>query len=444
MKLFGRATLLLFAIFIWGIIGTQSTLAAGVVGTGSPSSCDSNDLQTALNGGGLVTFNCGNDPTIIIASTYSIVADTTIDGDNKITLDGENLRQLFLINNNVTLTLRNIVLLDGEFALGGCVGIDINGTLITEGVIFESCKETSQNLGGGAVYNLGVFTATDTLFLSNEALQEGGAIFNRGTFHATETTFEANKSGDDGGAIKNVNDGVIVIADSVFIGNIAQKGGGAIANVLSSPNTEGSIHIERALFIDNTSTMFGGALQNVIGEMTVVNSTFVRNTSDQGGAIFSDNLGITTIRFSTFSDNRADTGAGIYRPFTGDIKLGFSILSGGRNKANTANALECDGPSYTSLGYNLIEDLSCVSGSNATDIRDTAPQLGPLQNNGGFSNTQLPNDGSPALNKVPAAQCVERDQRLAERVGDCDIGAAERGGLFVSAYLPGIKNFKKK
>src|SRR5215213_8951865 len=40
-------------------------LAAGTVGTGSPASCTEAALDTALAGGGLVTFNCGSSPVQI-------------------------------------------------------------------------------------------------------------------------------------------------------------------------------------------------------------------------------------------------------------------------------------------------------------------------------------------------------------------------------------------
>ncbi len=438
MKLLWRSTLLIASILIWGIVTSPVAWAAGVVGTGSPASCDTNDLQTAINGGGTVTFNCGDDPYTITANTYVIGEDTTILGENKITLDGENLRQLFIVDNGATLTLKGIALLDGEAASGGCIAVDIMGTLITSQVTFRGCHDTSMTVGGGAVYNLGDFTATETIFESNEADKEGGAIFNRGIFQASFVLFENNRAGDDSGALENDGDGVAVINDSAFIGNQAQGGGGAVGNTLSFPNTVGSFSILRSLFADNSSGTVGGAINNVIGIMSVANSTFVRNTSNQGGAIFSSGNTDTTIRFSTFDNNRADTGGAIYRPLTGVVTLGYSVLARSRNEANTSDQLECDGPAFASLGYNLIEDNSCVDGTKPTDIRNTDPQLGTLADNGGFSQTILPEATSPAIGAVPIAECVPRDQRFAKRIGTCDIGAAESDGLFESAYMPRV------
>ena len=172
--------------------------------------------------------------------------------------------------------------------------------------------------------------------------------------------------------------------------------------------------------------------------MVIENSTFARNTSNQGGGVYSTSTAHTTIQFSTFSGNRADTGGAIYRPLTGLVQLGTSIVAGSSNEAGSTDQLECDGPLLVSLGYNLIEDGSCIDGSNGTDIRNESPQLGELLDNGGFSLTLLPGDTSPALDKVPADQCTARDQRFAMRSGNCDIGAAERGGLLDSAYMPRV------
>lgn len=447
MNMFLRIGLIALGITIWFAVATPSAQAAGVVGTGSPASCDGNDLATALQDGGLVTFNCGIAPHTLTANTYVIQEDTIIRGANRIRLDGEQLRQLFIVDNGATLTLEEIILQNGEFGSGGCISVNTSGVLITDQVTFRNCRDTSTTIGGGAVYNLGTFTATKTIFESNQANEEGGAIFNRGRFHATNVTFEGNMAGDDSGAIENEANGVAIIVDSAFIGNVAAGSGGAVGNTLSFPDSDGVFIIVRTLFIDNTATTMGGAVNNVIGEIYITNSTFVRNTANDGGAIFGDGNTFTSVRFSTFFDNRADTGAAIYRPLTGVIQLGYSILAGGRNEADSANQLECDGPAVNSLGFNIIEDGSCVDGNDADDLRNTDPRLGTLQNNGGFSQSIMPNANSPALEVVPAGECsvaivndetIPTDQRGARRQGSCDIGAVERGGLFTSAYLPRV------
>jgi hypothetical protein len=437
MRLLWRMCLLLAGLVVLGTTTAPIAWAAGVVGDGTPASCDGNAVQAALNGGGIVTFNCGANPHTINANTYVIQADTTVLGGDSITLNGENLRQIFIVNDGVTLNLQDITLLDGEFSSGGCIYVFPTATLTTQNVTFRSCRDTSTTLGGGAVHNLGIFTAVGTRFENNQAVNDGGAVFNRGRFTTYFATFDSNQAADNSGAIDNDENGVVEINDSIFTNNQATDLGGAVTNLLSFPTTTGSFLIRRSLFINNSAGTLGGAVNNGIGSMTIENSTFTGNSANQGGGVFSDGNANTIIRASTFVDNRANTAGALYRNLSSTVTLSQSILAGSRDLANTSDQLECDGPAVTSGGHNIIEDGSCVNGSDATDLRNTAPQLGPLQDNGGFSMTFMPDATSPALDKIESAQCLSPDQRRADRLGDfCDIGAVERGGLFASSFLP--------
>ena len=84
-----------------------------VVGDGTPESCDNNALGAALVADGTVTFNCGPNPHTILADTYAINNAVVVDGGNLITLDGEGLRQIFLVQESGNLTLRNMTLRRG-------------------------------------------------------------------------------------------------------------------------------------------------------------------------------------------------------------------------------------------------------------------------------------------------------------------------------------------
>lgn len=105
---------------LFTLLSMRPAYAGGVVGSGTPGSCTEAALNTALSGGGTVTFNCGAAPHTIPISVKTIVANTTINGGGKITLDGQNAERLFVVNGGVTLTLRNIILTKGfSFVDGG-------------------------------------------------------------------------------------------------------------------------------------------------------------------------------------------------------------------------------------------------------------------------------------------------------------------------------------
>jgi len=90
-----------------------------------------------------------------------------------------------------------------------------------------------------------------------------------------------------------------------------------------------------------------------------------------------------------------------------------------------------------SNGYNLSSDNTCIF-NGPGDLNNTDPRLGPLQNNGGPTQTQALLSGSPAIDAGNPNGCtggnghlLNTDQRGAPRhdkedTGGCDMGAFER------------------
>ncbi len=182
-----RARLLLLGI---GALAGWSNVAAaaGTVGTGTPTSCTEGALDTALFGGGLLTFDCGGAVTIATTTTKTISTDTTIDGGGLITLDGSTLNDfVMLVPAGVTLTLRSLTITDAT-TTSFLPEIGANGT-----VIATDCTFSGNSLGFG-IQGVGagsVLTATNCTFSNNlSALWvEGGAIT------ATDCTFVGNGTG---------------------------------------------------------------------------------------------------------------------------------------------------------------------------------------------------------------------------------------------------------
>src|SRR5258708_7276747 len=67
----------------------------GIVGNGSPGSCDETALHTALAGGGVITFDCGGPDSILILNQQVISQPTTIQGGGLITITGGATTRLF-------------------------------------------------------------------------------------------------------------------------------------------------------------------------------------------------------------------------------------------------------------------------------------------------------------------------------------------------------------
>jgi predicted outer membrane repeat protein len=420
-----RATAVFALVMVMAPLTARAEPDAGVVGNGTPASCDSNALQTALNGGGLVTFNCGAAPHTIISNTYVISVNTIVDGANRITLDGEDLRQHFIVNAGAALTLRNLKLVKGTAAQGG--SINNSGTLIVENVIFNGNNVPLASGYGGAINSTGVLTISGCAFTLNEA-RYGGAIFAGGS-------------------------SVVGIANSSFIQNKAQLyGGGLYMN-----NDLSSVTIINTAFDKNTAS-FGAGVNRGGGTLTINHASFTDNAASHasiggGGLYVESSPKLVKVTNATFSGNTTASvkGGGIYN--RGPLELVNVTLKNNQNNLFTANVagvksdlrntvldtngltLNCDsgGVNVTTSGYNFANDNSCAL-SAPTDQKGPAlnAMLGPLTS--GFTKYFVPQAGSPLIDS--AANCSTFDQRFALRVNACDRGAIEAGGLTARSLAP--------
>ena len=180
----------------------------------------------------------------------------------------------------------------------------------------------------------------------------------------------------------------------------------------------------------------GGAIFNA-GSLLLTNSTVYGNTVDgEGGAVFTGPHAVSTVINCTVSDNAGVYSGGFDGAPTATLKLGNSIVAGNMD-ADSLFALSTDvsGPS-TSLGHNLI-GISAPSFWLASDFVGTPaapknPQLGPLANNGGPTETMsiaqfqglAYNDGSNALANQYGLTTDQRGQPRIQH-GTVDIGAYE-------------------
>ncbi len=148
-----------------------------------------------------------------------------------------------------------------------------------------------------------------------------------------------------------------------------------------------------------TEPGFGGGISsNGTGAtLTISNSTISGNsalTIDQapgrGGGI--GNSGSLQIANSTISGNSATNGGAICNN-AAPLEIANSILNAGDVGQNIFN----DGGTITSLGYNLSSDNGGGYLNGPGDQTNTDPILGPLQDNGGPTQTHRPYPQSPAI-----------------------------------------------
>lgn len=299
--------------------------AGGVVGNGTPGSCTETALNTALAGGGTVTFNCGGPQTITLTGAKTIAQDTIIMGGNVITLTGNFATRLFSVNSGATLRLQDIVL--DKAAVSGSDGgaISNHGTLVLANTTIQT-SFTDVNHSGGAIFTDGPVSIAHSTFRDNVGGSAGAIFANFGNAHVTivNSTFSNNQAQNAttgyGGAIWVGNDAHVTVRDSLFFGNLAHFGGA----LYTSPNgrliLEGtptsSIYSSQLSLISNRATEDGGGIYNT-GHLSMERAVISVNRTPTatlltgyGGGIYSN--GVLTVAHSVLSSNEGRFGGGVF------------------------------------------------------------------------------------------------------------------------------------
>jgi hypothetical protein len=131
----------------------------------------------------------------------------------------------------------------------------------------------------------------------------------------------------------------------------------------------------------------------------------------------------TTLASVTVDENEVGVGgAGAGIAGAGEVTAKATIVAGNTGAAN------CDAP-VGSRSY-CLESASAGETSCGFDLGSAEPQLKPLADNGGPTETQALPPSSPAVDAVPLAKCPTRvDQRGEPRPDNgksvCDVGAFE-------------------
>lgn len=441
---------------------------AGVVGNGTPASCNETAFNTALSGGGTVTFNCGSAVTIVLSGSKQINTNTVIDGGGTVTLDG-NPGAYFQVFSGQSLTLRRITL--SGFSTSGTGAVQNFGDLFLDRATLANNQTTGD---GAAVQNYGIVTATNSVFDGNTASADGGAIINEGgrvtLLQSSVTNNRASIASGHGGGLRN-NSGFMQVQNTYFSGNRALDGGAAhvltgtlqmIASTLYSNTagyggaieSTGVLTVVDSLIDSNYAANTGGGLWLLSGKTYLLRTTVSNNRSIDGAGLsnYSSFPSSTFLRDVTFSGNAATGhGGGIYNSGTltllnvtlsgnsagpgkggggvyangGLMALNFVTVSGnsgtfaggiynetiGGGTLNVRASLlsgntggNCGGV-ITSLGYNVSNDTYCSVFTQTGDANNVTAAVGALTNNGGGMRTHMPVAGNPAINRIPLASC---------------------------------------
>lgn len=288
---------------------------------------------------------------------------------------------LFIINSTLT----------NNFALGGFGGTPGNGgTAPFPGLPGKGGKGASGI--GGAIYNLGLMTITNSTVVTNAAL--GGD-----SGHAGLDDNGHNGGVGYGGGIYNLGTGVVV--NSTFTQNFVEGGKG------------GDVFLGNFITGGDGGSARGGAIFSS-NLMQIVNCTLATNNATGGPA------GINPLPDNS-GDKGGSLGGNVYR-LGGQLSLHNTILAKGTSGPNfSGNTGGID------AGYNLSSDASCSFNSTFHSRNNVNARLAPLAANSGPTPTMALQTNSPAIDAGDPNFCLLTDQRgVARSQGNgCDIGAFE-------------------
>jgi hypothetical protein len=393
------------------VVNTQTTsgLSAAELNqiSGTLGSNDTIQFDPSLNGQ-TITLTMG---VLGIGNNVAIMGP----GPNTLTISGNNTSQVFMVNHSI-VSLSGLTIANGASIDGGGILNENGSTLTVTNCTFSG---NSASLGGGIENFHATLTVTNCTLSGNSAFDDGGGILNEnGTLTVTNCTLSGNSSPSGGGGIENLN-ATLTVTNCTLSGNSGFEGGGI--------DSGGTLTVTNCTISGNTALFSGGGIDSV-GTLTVTNCTISGNSAFEGfgGGIDSD--GTLTVTNCTISGNSAFEGGGGIDNI-GTLTIGNTIVA--QNTDSTGP--DVDG-AVTSEGYNLIGDTSGASGFVATDLLGENPMLGPLQDNGGPTQTMALLPGSPAIDAGsdalavgPGGTPLDTDQRGFARVANdtVDIGAFE-------------------
>jgi len=328
----------------------------------------------------------------------------------------ENFR-IFQIASGADVVINDLTMQNGCF-----------GAILNFGQLKLNNSSVIDNIEGGIRNNSGatLILENGSNISDNVSESNGGGIYNESgaTLDISYSTISRNETTGDGAGIYNEPGGTLMpivgatIASNKLVG-VSGDGGGLY-------NGDDELHIMNSTFRGNSATNDfpvnltnrGGAIYqtstgNAPGAVRIFSSTIAFNGVDEGGGIYADTTTVD-IKNTILTDNNVENCRGI----------GFSENDLGGNVSTLINTFP--NPSFELCGFPNDDDW------------DVDTMLGPLQDNGGMTETSellvTTSPLNPAIDFITAVDCTDlsgnpltEDQRTFQRPfnTNCDAGAVE-------------------
>jgi Right handed beta helix region len=350
-------------------------------------------------------------------------------------------------------------------------------------IVNSRFSDNTAGQGGGIQVETADLTIVNSTFTDNrsDGVASGGGVYSANNLVTIrDSTFRGNQTtGGAGGGIAVTNGIQVSITRSRIVGNSADFGGGVASSAEATTITNSRITGNRAgvtgagvaaglttirgcTISENVSQGSAGGL-SITGSLTLLNSTVNGNSASagSGGGILLRNITTPSlIRSSTISGNLATEGGGLRIENSAEVSVQNSTIALNRSLGGAGISTSVASLSLTStlcawnasavnirdvtvgfttfvanfslLGnYSFDPDGSTVTlDAVTTALLGNSPELAPLADNGGPTQTHALKKGSSAINQGSNPGHLAADQRgglFKRKVGaGVDIGAFER------------------
>ena len=400
----------------------RTALALMLITAAHMATAATNIVTTTADGGPgslrQVISNSVSGDTIIFATNLSgatiLLTNYSFYLNKSLTIDASALPDGIQINGNHTNSVFKVEM--------GTSNV-MTALTITNGYAYYYSLIASGD--GGGVLNYGILTMNRCSVVGNESNPigyqggggtGGGGIANEGRLTLNQCIVAGNSSTHRGGGI--YNNGILIVNGSTISGNGSSNcvSGGGIYN--SREVCSATCGNDNAIVILNQSTLSGNVAQHgsAIGATRLIYA--------RSGAVIGF-VKPVLINQSTVSGN-------IALHSSGTALSGGTALYGG--SFILSNSIVAGNTSPLGSGAN-VSQYALLASSSTNYVIDVAPNLSPLGNYGGLTQTMPPLPGSPAIDNGSdtVTNVFASDQRGMPRLAGLRVDA----GAVESAVAPG-------
>ncbi len=315
----------------------------------------------------LTPYQLAADAAVTVADgatldvTGSIIASNTNSSSSGkggailVSTGGTLLGSNFLFEANVT-----------SAGAGGAVYNSAGGVVMLSGGTFTGNKSSAN---GSAMSNLGSFTGSNLLFISNSSANYATVSHEGTAMTLADSRFENNKA-THAAALSINTTGAFTGTNLTFVGNVGAQYGGAIYS-------QKTLAVLRTGTFQNNSAQYGGAITVGSGTVDGAGLVFISNTDTQasssnrdGGAVYIRSTGMANLSESLFIGNYSTGFAGA---------VGNENVFTGVNLIFTSNTAAKTGGAIQQLTGTASMTLSVTTGTSISHIGNTA-----VSGTGGF------------------------------------------------------------